>query len=190
MKAIRFSGTSYEIDEFKCISCGKCATVCPSGIIYDPEHVTAPTPHDPEEITCDLVVLGAGGSGLVAAVRAAQLSGKKVIVLEKAKKPGGNTNLGHGFLMRYTKWHEAAGLPDGREEFLNKLYEDTGRVLDYEMLKNATYGLSDMFDWLCTFSDGDVEQYFKLMKPGKFGEMPWAMTSGFLAGGYAADALK
>ena len=58
------------------------------------------------------------------------------------------------------------------------------------VLKNATYGLSDMFDWLCTFSDGDVEQYFKLMKPGKFGEMPWAMASGFLAGGYAADALK
>ena len=25
---------------------------------------------------------------------------------------------------------------------------------------------------------------------GKFGEMPWAMASGFLAGGYAADALK
>lgn len=172
VKAIRFSGTSYEIDEFKCISCGKCAEVCPSGIIYDPEHVTAPTPHDPEEITCDLVVLGAGGSGLVAAVRAAQLSGKKVIVLEKAKKPGGNTTLGHGFLMRYTKWHEAAGLPDVREEFLNKLYEDTGRVLDYEMLKNATYGLSDMFDWLCTFSDGDVEQYFKLMKPGDPGVPP------------------
>ena len=39
---------------------------------------------------CDLVVLGAGGSGLVAAVKAADLSGKKIIVLEKAKKPGGS----------------------------------------------------------------------------------------------------
>lgn len=170
VSAIRFVGTSYEIDEFKCISCGKCVEVCPSGIIYDPEHTTEPEPHAPETKDCDLVVLGGGGSGLVAAVRAAQLSGKKVIVLEKAKKPGGNTALGHGFLMRYTKWHEAAGLPDVREEFINKLYEDTGKTLDYEMLKNATYGLSDMFDWLCTF--GDVEQYFKLMKPGDPGVPP------------------
>ena len=75
----------------------------------------------------------------------------RVIVLEKAKKPGGNTTLGHGFLMRYTKWHEKAGLPDVREEYLNKLYEDTGRVMDYQLLRDATYGLSDMFDWLCTF---------------------------------------
>lgn len=172
VKAIRFSGTSYEIDEFKCIGCGKCAEVCPSSIIFDPQNVTIPTPHDPEERTCDLVVLGAGGAGLVAAVRAAQESGKKVIVLEKAKKPGGNTNLGHGFLMRYTKWHEQAGMPDVREEFLNKLYEDTGKVLDYQMLKNATYGLSDMFDWFCTFSNGDIEQHFKLMKPGDPGVPP------------------
>lgn len=41
--AIRFAGTSYEIDEFKCIGCGKCAEVCPSGIIYDPEHPDIPT---------------------------------------------------------------------------------------------------------------------------------------------------
>ena len=38
---------------------------------------------------CDLVVLGAGGAGLVAAVKASEDSAKKVIVLEKAKKPGG-----------------------------------------------------------------------------------------------------
>jgi hypothetical protein len=40
---------------------------------------------------CDLVVLGAGGSGLVAAVKASEDSGKKVIVLEKSKKAGGSS---------------------------------------------------------------------------------------------------
>ena len=44
-------------------------------------------------IDCDLVVLGAGGSGLVAAVKAAELSGKKVVVLEKAKKAGKHAGL-------------------------------------------------------------------------------------------------
>ena len=168
--AIRFSGTSYEIDEFKCIGCGRCASVCPAGIIYDPEKPQEVKAHAPQERTCDLVVLGAGGSGLVAAVRAAQESGCKVIVLEKAKKPGGNTTLGHGFLLRYTKWHEAAGLPDVREEFIETLYRNTGKVLDRDMLVNATYALSDMFDWLCTM--GDVEKYFKLMKPGDPGVPP------------------
>lgn len=119
------------------------------------------------EKTCDLVVLGAGGSGLVAAVRAAQLSGKKVIVVEKSKKIGGNTNLGHGFMMRYTKWHEAAGLEDTREASINSLYERSGKVLDYQMLHNATYALSDMFDWLCTF--GGVEDKFVLKKMGPGG---------------------
>lgn len=165
--AIRFAGTSYEIDEFKCIGCGKCAEVCPSGIIYDPEHPEAVPAHAPVEKTCDLVVLGAGGSGLVAAVRAAQRSGKKVIVVEKSKKIGGNTNLGHGFMMRYTKWHEAAGLEDTREESINSLYERSGKVLDYQLLHNATYALSDMFDWLCTF--GGVEDKFVLKKMGPGG---------------------
>jgi fumarate reductase flavoprotein subunit len=40
-------------------------------------------------IECDLVVLGAGGAGLVAAVKASEDGVKNVIVLEKAKNPGG-----------------------------------------------------------------------------------------------------
>jgi len=105
----------------------------------------------------------------VAAVGAAQQSGKKVIVVEKAKKIGGNTNLGHGFMMRYTKWHEAEGLEDRRQESIDALYERSGKVLDYQMLTNATYALSDMFDWLCTF--GGVEEKFVLKKMGPGGPM-------------------
>lgn len=42
------------------------------------------------EMSCDVVVIGAGGSGCCSAVRAAE-QGAKVIVLEKAAHPGGNT---------------------------------------------------------------------------------------------------
>jgi fumarate reductase flavoprotein subunit len=45
---------------------------------------------------CDLVVLGAGGAGLVAAVKASEDGVKRVIVLEKAKKPGGATYFANG----------------------------------------------------------------------------------------------
>ncbi|NTV88890.1 MAG: FAD-dependent oxidoreductase [Clostridiales bacterium] len=159
-KAIRFVGVEYAIDPEKCSECGICAEVCPSGIIYHPDEVVKTEKHDLITKACDLVVLGAGGSGLVAAVRAAQLTGKKVIVLEKAKKPGGNSNLAHGFIMRYTKLHEAAGLPDTREEFINRLYEGSNKKLDYDLIRKSTYALGDMFDWLCGF--GGWEEYFAL----------------------------
>jgi fumarate reductase flavoprotein subunit len=42
------------------------------------------------EQQCDVVIIGAGGSGCCAAVRAAE-NGAKVIVVEKAANPGGNT---------------------------------------------------------------------------------------------------
>ena len=91
---------------------------------------------------CDLVVLGAGGSGLVAAVKAADVSGKKVIVLEKAKKPGGSTIFAHGMgevgEIKDSKWQKEAGIavndpPDIKGQF---------------------------FDWLV--SKGGAEKYFKV----------------------------
>ena len=120
----------------RCSACHYCFNECPvQAIRFAGTSYEAVPAHAPVEKTCDLVVLGAGGSGLVAAVRAAQLSGKKVIVVEKSKKIGGNTNLGHGFMMRYTKWHEAAGLEDTREESINSLYERSGKVLNYQLLQ-------------------------------------------------------
>jgi hypothetical protein len=47
-------------------------------------------------LECDLVVIGGGGAGLIAAVKVSDGSGKKVIVLEKAKNPGGSTYFAGG----------------------------------------------------------------------------------------------
>jgi fumarate reductase flavoprotein subunit len=44
-----------------------------------------------EEFDADIVVIGAGGSGLTAAVSAAEAGIKNIVVLEKAVQPGGNT---------------------------------------------------------------------------------------------------
>lgn len=49
------------------------------------------------DCTCDVVVIGAGGAGLSAAIEAAS-RGKKVIVLEKQGIVGGNTNFATGGL--------------------------------------------------------------------------------------------
>lgn len=48
-----------------------------------------------EELSCDVVVIGAGGAGLAAAI-SAQQNGANVIVVEKMPKVGGNTILAGG----------------------------------------------------------------------------------------------
>jgi len=162
--AIVFVGSEYAIDQDKCTGCGICAEVCPSGIITNPDTAPALEKHDPLHLSCDLVVIGGGGAGLVAATKFARFTGKKVILLEKAAKCGGNTNLSHGFIMsaKYTRMHREKGLPDGREDFIKTLYEHHKDILDYTLLHDAQYAICDMADFL--FGFGGYEDYFELQK--------------------------
>lgn len=173
--AIGFVGVEYAIDQDKCIGCGKCEAVCPAGAISNTD-APKPEAHEPRTLTCDAVVVGGGGAGLVAAVRYAEQTGKKVIVLEKAKKPGGNTTLGHNFILRNSKLHTAAGYPDRREEHSKRLYEGSNGELSYELIRKATYAVTDMFDWL--YDNSDLEQHCKLVRfadvdPGMAAFMSW-----------------
>lgn len=176
VKAIRFVGNTYAIDPEKCVECGKCARVCPTGRIAKQGEKHIPSLHPPTEIAADAVVLGAGGAGLVAAVRFAELTGKKVVVLEKAEKVGGSTNLGHAFVTRYTKFHRAAGMPDERDEAVEEIASDAQPGYPKELLRRAMYGLDDMFDWLTGF--GGAEEEFELTdrrglpQMGPFPHMP------------------
>lgn len=92
---------------------------------------------------CDLVVLGAGGAGLVAAVKATDLTGKKVIVLEKAKKTGGASIFAHAIMVQDSKWQKDAGVE------VNDPQDISGQF----------------FDWLV--SKGDMEKYFIVATKGE-----------------------
>ena len=83
--AIDYVGTQYQIDPEKCIECGKCVAVCNISAI-DTGKPKQVVPHEPLELEADCVVIGAGAGGSVAAVKLAELTGKKIIVLEKAKR--------------------------------------------------------------------------------------------------------
>lgn len=176
VRAIRFVGNTYQIDPEKCVECGVCARVCPTGRITLAGERRVPALHAPAEYEADAVVLGAGGAGLVAAVRFAELTGKRVVVLEKAQKVGGSTNLGHAFVTRYTKFHRAAGMPDERAEAVEAIAADAGPDYPKELLRRAMYGLDDMFDWLTGF--GGAEDFFELTdrrglpQMGPFPHMP------------------
>lgn len=71
----------------------------------------------------DIVVVGAGGSGLAAAASAAE-NGARVLVLEKESAPGGTTGIAVGsFTANRTEWQRREGIDDRVEDHA----EDAGR---------------------------------------------------------------
>lgn len=72
--------------------------------------------------SCDVVVVGAGGAGLTAAVQAASGGNLRIVVLEKQGILGGNTNYSTGGINAAgTQAQEALGITDSPYLF----YEDT-----------------------------------------------------------------
>lgn len=71
----------------------------------------------------DVIVVGAGGAGLAAAIEAAAL-GRRVLVLEKARQPGGATSWAVGTMTATcTALQKRAGIEDSREWH----FEDLGK---------------------------------------------------------------
>ena len=161
MQAIDFVGTKYQIDQEKCVQCGLCAKVCHTGACHEePRTPAVVTQHDPVKLDCDVVVVGSG-SGFVSAVRAAK-AGKKVILLEKSSKLGGNTDFAHGYMAPYSKWHERLGIADAREGAVEFMYERGGGIIEKELVHAAVYGVCDFFDWLC--ENCDITEVYTLKK--------------------------
>jgi fumarate reductase flavoprotein subunit len=102
---------------------------------------------------CDLLVLGAGGSGLVAGTRAFDLTGKKVLILEKARKPAGCTyfasGMGESGPITDSKWQKDAGV---------KVNEDPQDLS------------GQFFDWLvAATTEEEARKMFSVVKAGDTG---------------------
>jgi fumarate reductase flavoprotein subunit len=101
-----------------------------------------------EDVTTDVVIIGAGGAGLTSAIEAT-LAGVNVIVVEKNSFMGGNTNYATGGMNAAATKNQAA---QGVEDSIELFYEDTmagGKDKnDPELLKVFTESSSDAIDWL------------------------------------------
>ena len=156
--AIDYVGTQYQIDPEKCVECGKCVEVCNVSAI-DTGKAKQVVPHAPTQLDADCVVIGAGAGGTVAAVKLAELTGKKIIVLEKAKRYGGSGWFA-GFMISNGEMRGPGGPggpdggpggpggPDGGpggppmpdKSFLEKL--------DQNLIANAKQAGKELNDWL------------------------------------------
>lgn len=156
-----YDGEQTQIDQEKCISCGKCMKKCPMGAIYDAENPPTPmAPHDPRQYACDAVIIGAGGSGMIAACRLAE-AGRKVIVLEKARRTGcGAIHVAGPLQFFDTKLALESGAESVVEHKIAQTLEQNGDTLDPKLVEKALRTMPKFFDWLCTFAP--VEEKFEL----------------------------
>ena len=89
--------------------------------------------------TCDIIVVGAGGAGLLAAVAAAETAGSlKIIVLEKQHIIGGNTNSSTGGINAVeTDIQKGLGIEDSKQLF----YDDIMKGGKYENIPSLVENL-------------------------------------------------
>ena len=169
VKAISFDGEKFAINQEKCVACGTCYENCHIRAIVDTDNPKTETvnPDRKSVYDCDFVAIGSGPAGLCSAVRMAE-AGYKVVVLETLPVLGGA-----GFYATFmrafgTKMERDAGLPDNSEDYLRAAMNLTHWELDQKLVTKGMKACSEMFDWLCTWSD--MEKVY-CIQPTPFGVM-------------------
>ena len=92
-----------------------------------------------EKTDYDVVVIGAGGAGLTAAITAAE-NGASVVVVEKMAAIGGNTALSGGEMAAPGNWLQKK---EGIEDSADKFYEDVMKGGDYKANPELVRVLAD-----------------------------------------------
>lgn len=101
-----------------------------------------------KDLATDIVVIGAGGAGMTAAVEAVS-AGRKVIVVEKMPIVGGNTSRATGGMNAAgTSIQAAAGIKDDVETFYNDTFTGGKEENDPEMLRILVENSAAAVDWV------------------------------------------
>ena len=100
---------------------------------------------------CDLVVIGGGGSGLIAGCRAATL-GKTVMVLEKDKRLGGGMVMASTMRTFGSQWQKERNLPDTTALYMRNRMDETYWRLDRKLAASMIQGTGQFFDWFTSIA--------------------------------------
>ena len=100
------------------------------------------------EYSADVVVVGAGGAGLTAAISAAQ-QGASVVVVEKLGIVGGSTNVSEGALNAVDEKRQSAqGIEDSVEKFYQQTMEGGHNAGTPELVKYMTENAMGAVEWM------------------------------------------
>lgn len=100
------------------------------------------------EAGADVVVIGAGAAGLVAALSAAE-QGASVVVLERDALPRGSTALSAGLIPAAgTRFQRALGIEDSPERFAADINAKAKGRLDHAVLAAVTQAIGPALEWL------------------------------------------
>lgn len=99
--------------------------------------------------SCDIVIIGAGGAGLSAAVEAAKDGKLHIIVLEKQGILGGNTNYSTGGInAAETSFQAALGIKDSKDVFFSDTMAGGGKENDPVLVRSLVDNAPATLDWL------------------------------------------
>lgn len=109
---------------------------------------TEPTKQTETELSADVVVIGAGGAGLAAAVSAHE-NGASVIVIEKLSNVGGNTIIsGSAFNAVDPSRQEPLGIEDSVEKHFQQTYEGGDKLGKPHMIRTLVENAYPAIEWL------------------------------------------
>ena len=118
------------------------------------------------DVQTDLVVVGAGGCGMTAALAAAE-RGVNVVLLEKTRRPGGNTAMSQGMIPAAgTRFQNQAGLSDSPEEMAHDISEKNRYESDAELTRYLCEGSRDLVEWLADTLRTDLRLVTEFKYPG------------------------
>lgn len=111
----------------------------------------------------DVVVIGAGGAGLAAAVSAHQ-NGAKVIVLEKMPKVGGNTIIsGAAYNAVDPKRQSKQGIEDSIEKHFQQTYEGGDKLAKPELVRILVENAYPALEWLESMGMQFTDEVFTVL---------------------------
>ena len=103
---------------------------------------------DPDDKSFDIVIVGSGGAGLAAAIRAHDL-GTNVVIIEKMSVIGGNTNKASaGMNAAETKFQKLKGIIDSKDLFYKETMIGGKNKNNPDLLRYFVDNAPDAIDWL------------------------------------------
>ncbi|MDO4632504.1 MAG: flavocytochrome c [Eubacteriales bacterium] len=101
-----------------------------------------------ETLEADIVIVGAGGAGMTAAINATQ-AGKEVILLEKMPYAGGNTTKATGGMnAAETHYQEEQGIEDSIQQFIDDTMEGGHQINNIDLVTTMAENSAAGIDWL------------------------------------------